>query len=45
MTNVVKVQVSSILKEKNFDVTSRFELGVLDRQSSTLATKPPRLHC
>ena len=39
-TNVVKVQVSSILKGKKFRCDKRFEPGVPDRQSSSLSIKP-----
>ena len=39
-TNVVKVQVSSILKRKKFRCDKRFEPGVPDRQSSSLSFKP-----
>ena len=39
-TNVVKVQVSSILKGKKFRCDKRFEPGMPDRQSSSLSIKP-----
>ena len=38
-TNVVKVQISSILKGKKFRCNKRFEPGVPDRQSSSLSIK------
>ena len=45
-TDVVKVQVSSILKEnKDSESRARFDPGVPDLQSPVLTTRPPRIRC
>ena len=45
-TNVVKVQVSSSLKEiKNFESRAGIDPGMINLQSPTLTTRPPRIRC